>query len=480
MAKNQNRKIRTTLLENRSSIVNALLILVDILTLSLAVLFSALIRLLLVPIMGGAINWPLIIQGLGFYILFAILLAWINGLYPGFGLAAVHEMQKVLYVVSLASVFLGVFLFLQQLGMAYSRFVFVLTWFLSALLMMLGRFGLRNRLSRYAWWGIPMVIVGSPANAEPVIEQLIQNRRLGFRPVYYYDPQFQRTEPMVGVPVIKSKAALTRMVEDSSIQHVVFTDPVDDIQTFNFQWMRDVFPNILFVLNTAPFGSLWVRTIDLHGTLAIETNYHLLNKRETVIKRILDMFLTILMLLFIWPLFIILALLVRFDSKGPILYTQKRLGQHGKTFDSFKFRTMYDNAETKLEELLENDPAAQREYAEYHKLANDPRITPVGKVFRRYSLDELPQLINVVKGDMNLIGPRSYLPRELPAMGEYSKIILKVKPGLTGWWQVMGRNATSFKERLRLDEYYISNWSIWLDIYIIIKTIWVLITGQGL
>jgi Undecaprenyl-phosphate galactose phosphotransferase WbaP len=480
MAKNQNSKIRTALLENRSSVVNASLILVDILTLSLAVLFSALIRLLLVPIMGGTINWPLIFKGLGFYVLFAILLAWINGLYPGFGLAAVHEMQKVLYVVSLASVFLGVFLFLQQLGMAYSRFVFVLTWFLSALLMMLGRFGLRNRLSRFVWWGIPMVIVGSASNAKPVIEQLIQNRRLGFRPVYYYDPQFKQTEPMVGVPVIKSKTALTRMVEDSSVQHVVFTDPVDDVQTFNFQWMRDVFPNILFVLNTAPFGSLWVRTVDLHGTLAIETNYHLLNKRETVIKRILDMFLTILMLMFTWPIFFILALLVRFDSKGPILYTQKRLGQHGKTFDSFKFRTMYNNADAKLDELLKNDPEARREYAEYHKLVNDPRVTPVGKVLRRYSLDELPQLINVIKGDMNLIGPRSYLPRELPAMGDYAKIILKVKPGLTGWWQVMGRNATSFKERLRLDEYYISNWSIWLDIYIIIKTIWVLITGQGL
>jgi Undecaprenyl-phosphate galactose phosphotransferase WbaP len=480
MAKNQNSRIRTALLENRSSVVNASLILVDIFTLSLAVLFSALIRMLLVPIMGGAINWPLIFKGLGFYVLFAILLAWINGLYPGFGLAAVHEMQKVLYVVSLASVFLGVFLFLQQLGMAYSRFVFLLTWFLSALLMMLGRFGLRNRLSRFVWWGIPMVIVGSPANAEPVIEQLIQNRRLGFRPVSYYDPQFNQTEPLVGVHVIKSKTALTRMVEDSSVQHVVFTDPVDDVQTFNFQWMRDVFPNILFVLNTAPFGSLWVRTVDLHGTLAIETNYHLLNKRETVIKRILDMFLTILMLLFTWPIFIILALLVRFDSKGPILYTQKRLGQHGKTFDSFKFRTMYNNADTKLDELLESDPEARQEYAEYHKLVNDPRVTPVGKVLRRYSLDELPQLINVVKGDMNLIGPRSYLPRELPTMGDYAKIILKVNPGLTGWWQVMGRNATSFKERLRLDEYYISNWSIWLDIYIIIKTIWVLITGQGL
>jgi len=480
MARNQNSKIQTTLLANRSSVVIALLIIVDVLTVSLAVLFSAGIRVALVPLMGGVVNWPLILRGLVFYVIFTIILAWLNGLYPGFGLAAVHEMQKVLYVVSLASIFLGVFLFLQQLGLAYSRFVFVLTWFLSALFMMLGRFGLRNRLSRFIWWGIPMVIVGSPGNAESVIAQLIQNRRLGFRPVYYYDPDFIRKKPLIGLPVIKSKTDLTRIVEDSSIQHVVFTDPVDDVLSFNFQWMRDVFSNILFVLNTAPFGSLWVRTVDLHGTLAIETNYHLLNKRERIIKRFLDIFLTFLMLTVSLPVFLILTLLVRLDSKGPILYTQKRLGQHGKPFDSFKFRTMYDNAEAKLHELLTNNLEAQREYEEYHKLANDPRITPIGKVLRRYSLDELPQLINVIKGDMNLIGPRSYLPRELPAMGEYAKIILKVKPGITGWWQVMGRNATSFKERLRLDEYYISNWSIWLDIYIIIKTVWVLITGQGL
>jgi Undecaprenyl-phosphate galactose phosphotransferase WbaP len=220
--------------------------------------------------------------------------------------------------------------------------------------------------------------------------------------------------------------------------------------------------------------------MDLHGTLAIETNYHLLNKRERIIKRILDLLLTIIILVISLPIFLILAVLVRLDSKGQILYTQKRLGQFGKPFESFKFRTMYDNADAKLQELLAEDPEAQREYEEFHKLVNDPRVTPVGKILRRYSLDELPQLINVLKGDMNLIGPRSYLPRELPAMGDYAKIILKVKPGITGWWQVMGRNATSFKERLRLDEYYISNWSIWLDIYIIIKTVWVLVTGQGL
>lgn len=480
MARKKDSRIKAALLENRSSVVIALLVALDLLTVSIALLLSAGIRAALIPVMGGIVNWPLILRGLVFYLLFTIILAWLNGLYPGFGLAAVHEMQKVLYVVSMATIFLGVFLFLQQLGLAYSRSVFILTWFLSALFMMVGRFGLRNRLSRFKWWGIPMVVIGTHANAESVIEQLLQNRRLGFRPVYYYDPGFKRTEPLMDVPVINSKFALESLVEDARIQHVILTDPIDDVLSNNSKWMRDVFPNILFILNTSPFGSLWVKTIDLHGTLAIETNYHLLNKRERVIKRILDMVLTLIMYVISMPLFLILALLVRLDSKGPILFTQKRLGQFGEPFESFKFRTMYDNAEAKLHELLTNNPEAKREYEEYHKLANDPRVTPMGKILRRYSLDELPQLINVIKGDMNLIGPRSYLPRELPAMGEYAKIILKVKPGITGWWQVMGRNATSFKERLRLDEYYISNWSIWLDIYIVIKTVWVLVTGQGL
>ena len=475
-----NPTIKATLLENRNPIVNFLLVLVDIITISLAVLLSASIRVLLEPIMGGDVNWRLILNGMTFFLIFNVLLAWLNGLYPGFGLASVHEMQKVLYVVSLGSVFLGVFLFLQQLALAYSRFIFVLTWFLSALFMMLGRFALRNRFSRYDWWGIPMVIIGTQKNVAPVIEKLFQNRRLGFRPVFYFDPKVPSDAHIQGIPGVTDRQMLQQVVTDAGIKHVVFTDPLDEVATFNFHWIRDVFPSILFVLNTAPFGSLWVRTIDLHGTLTIETNYHLLNKRETIIKRVWDLFLTLLLLLVTLPLFLLLSLMVRLDSKGPILYQQKRLGKDGKTFDSLKFRTMYDNADEKLQDLLANDPEASREYEKYHKLAKDPRVTRVGKFLRRYSLDELPQLFNVLKGDMNLIGPRSYLPRELETMGEYANIILKVRPGITGWWQVMGRNATSFKERLQLDEYYISNWSIWLDIYISIKTVWVLINGQGL
>jgi Undecaprenyl-phosphate galactose phosphotransferase WbaP len=480
MSRDQNNRIHTTLLENRNSVVNILLILADIVTVSSAVMLSAAIRYLLIPVMGGVVNWSLIINSLVFFVIFTVILAWLNGLYPGFGLAAVQEMQKVLYVVSLASVFLGVILFLQQLGMAFSRMIFVLTWFLSALFMMLGRFAIRNRFSRFPWWGIPMIVIGSQERVAPVIEKLLQSRRLGFRPVYYLNPGTQTDQPIAGVFPIENQQALQELVAQSKIQHVVLTDSVAGFNTVEFEWMRDVFPNILFILDTAPFGSLWVRTIDIHGTLAIETNYHLLNKQETIIKRVLDMILALLLLLVSWPLFILLAVLVRLDSKGPILYTQKRLGQEDKQFDSYKFRTMYEDADEKLHELLAADADADREYKEYHKLTNDPRVTRVGKVLRRYSLDEIPQFINVLKGDMNLIGPRSYLPRELPAMGTYAKIILKVKPGITGWWQVMGRNETSFKERLQLDEYYISNWSIWLDIYVIIKTVWVLIRGEGL
>ena len=480
MPEKNHQKLRTAFRENRSQIVILLLILLDIGTISTAVLLSASIRLLLIPVMGGDINWTLIFHGLLFFVIANIILAWLNGLYPGFGLAAVHEMQKILYVVTLASVFLGVFLFLQQLGEAYSRFIFLLTWLLSILFMMLGRFALRNRFSRFSWWGIPMVIIGSEERALPVIDKLFQSRRLGFRPVYYFNPNYFDGETVLDVQVIRSEEELQNLASKSNIKHVVFTDSLEEVSSSKFHWMRDVFPNILFVLKTSPFGSLWVRAIDLHGTLAIETNYHLLNKQETIIKRILDIFLTILLLLVTWPIFLVLMLLIKLDSKGPIFHTQKRLGENGELFDSIKFRTMYEDSERMLKNLLNNDSQARQQYQEFHKLSNDPRITRLGKFLRRYSLDEMPQFFNVIKGDMNLIGPRSYLPRERAAMGEFAKIILKVKPGITGWWQVMGRNATSFKERLQLDEYYISNWSIWLDVYIMIKTVWVILSGQGL
>ena len=218
-------KIQTTLSESRNPVINLLLVVNDILMISLAVLFSAGIRYLLLPILGGVINWRVILNGMVFFIIFNIFLAWFNGLYPGFGLAAVHEMQKIIYVVSLATVFLGVFLFLQQLGLAYSRSIFIFTWVFSALFMMLGRFALRNRFSRFDWWGIPLVVVGSEDYAEPVINKMIESRRLGFRPVFYFDPNLKSKAIINDVPVVETKEELKDVVAKTGIQHVVFANP---------------------------------------------------------------------------------------------------------------------------------------------------------------------------------------------------------------------------------------------------------------
>jgi Undecaprenyl-phosphate galactose phosphotransferase WbaP len=475
---NSNNMHKLTIMTRKQTVIG-LLVVMDLVMITIAVLTAGAIRDLLEPFLGGAVNWRLLWSGLVLYSVFVVLLSWANGLYPGFGLAAVHEMRKVMVVISLASIFLGVYLFLQQIAFLYSRFIFLLSWVLSAFLMMIGRFALRNIFSHFPWWGIPMVVIGSRDTISTAIEKLIKNRRLGYRPYAYFNPEQPGQEPILGVPGIQDKKALENLVREMKLNYVLYTDAIRKDARISFQWLRELFPNVLFVLSDTPFGSLWIRPIDLHGTLLIETNYHLLSNRERIFKRIMDLILTTFLLLISWPLFLVLAILVKITSKGPVIYTQKRLGINGELFDSYKFRTMYENAGEKLKELLTRDKAAFEEYTLYHKLQNDPRITPIGRFIRRFSLDELPQLFNVLKGDMNLIGPRSYMPWEQFAMGDKSRIILKVKPGLTGWWQVMGRNATSFEERLALDQYYISNWSLWLDIYIMIKTVFVVLSGQG-
>jgi lipopolysaccharide/colanic/teichoic acid biosynthesis glycosyltransferase len=186
-----------------------------------------------------------------------------------------------------------------------------------------------------------------------------------------------------------------------------------------------------------------------------------------------------LLLLCLSPLLLLVTLLVAIESPGPIFFRQPRLGKDSKPFNVVKFRTMIIGAEDKLAEMLESDPVMQAEYLEYHKLEKDPRVTKLGYFLRKYSLDELPQFWNVLKGEMSLSGPRAYMLSELENMGSYAAMIFRVRPGITGWWQVLGRHQTSFQKRLQMDEYYISNWSLWMDAYITIRTILVILTGNG-
>lgn len=190
------------------------------------------------------------------------------------------------------------------------------------------------------------------------------------------------------------------------------------------------------------------------------------------IKRAIDILAGLVGVILLIPLMIVVEIIriAKKENQGPLFYEQLRIGKNGKQFRMYKFRSMCMNADDTLKEYLKNNEEARKEFKKYKKLKKDPRITKVGKVLRETSLDEFPQLINVLLGNMSLVGPRPYLPREKEDMGEYYSSIIKVKPGITGYWQIRGRSKTSFNDRLKMDLQYVNNCSLKNDIKILFKT----------
>ncbi|MDQ1267789.1 MAG: hypothetical protein QG560_432 [Campylobacterota bacterium] len=213
---------------------------------------------------------------------------------------------------------------------------------------------------------------------------------------------------------------------------------------------------------------------------AIHIENRLLNYKNIFIKYLFEKIITIFLLPFALVLHIFISLLIKRDSKGGVFFKQKRLGKGSKLFECYKYRTMYESSQEMLGEYLLKNPDEVVYYEKFHKYKNDPRITKVGRFLRKTSLDELPQFYNILKGDMNLIGPRPYMLQELNDIGEENReIILKVNPGITGLWQVSGRNKLTFKKRVGLDVWYIQNWSLWMDFVVFLKTIKVVLLKVG-
>lgn len=196
---------------------------------------------------------------------------------------------------------------------------------------------------------------------------------------------------------------------------------------------------------------------------------------RTTAKNISGPPVALLVLILILPVMLALALAVKLSSAGPIIHRRRVLGRGGRTFDAYKFRTMVVDADARLQK----DANLSQAYSATCKLQNDPRVTPIGRFLRRYSLDELPQLVNVLKGEMWLIGPRMISPSELDRFGAYRAKLLTVKPGLTGLWQVSGRQTTSYERRVELDMQYIDRWSPFLDLSILFKTVRAVVSGRG-
>ena len=198
------------------------------------------------------------------------------------------------------------------------------------------------------------------------------------------------------------------------------------------------------------------------------------------IKRAIDILLSTAAIILLLPIWLLIALAIKIESKGPVIHKTKRLGKNGTFFIKYKFRTMVPNGEEVLQRLLKSNPKLREEYEANYKIRNDPRVTRVGKFLRKTSLDELPQFFNILKGEMSLVGPRDIIPPELEQRyGHCKEKFLSVKPGLTGLWQVSGRSKLPYEKRVELDMYYIDHQSLWLDLKILVKTIPAVLKGEG-
>ncbi len=196
-------------------------------------------------------------------------------------------------------------------------------------------------------------------------------------------------------------------------------------------------------------------------------------------KRLFDIVFSLLVLILFSPVYLILALLIALSSKGPIFYVQERIGQNYKPFNCIKFRTMVSNADEMLVQMMETSPQLRQEFESSFKLKKDPRITKIGRFLRITSLDEFPQFWNVLKGDMSVVGPRPLVAEELPKYGKHIDQVLTIKPGITGLWQVSGRNDIPYPRRVQIDLHYVKSRTLWLDLWIILKTIDVVVMPKN-
>jgi Undecaprenyl-phosphate galactose phosphotransferase WbaP len=327
-------------------------------------------------------------------------------------------------------------------------------------------------------WGFPTLVIGSGDAADRLARLLMRSPGCGLRPVLLTDPDGLCRASIV--PVMNDAQVLRSIVRARGIRHAVLAAP--DVPAAKLARLFDRYgelaSHLLVVCDAPPMPALWgaQRVCGLGG---VEVRNGLLLAPLRVAKRVTDVGLAGASLILGMPLLLAIAAAVKLGSKGPVLYGHTRIGRYGRKFTAWKFRTMYRGADLLLRQHLERFPAARLEWERDQKLRDDPRVTRVGRVLRRLSLDELPQVWNVLRGEMSLVGPRPIVDDEVGKYGEAFALYTVVKPGITGLWQVSGRTDVGYEMRVKLDEFYVRHWSPWLDAYVLVRTVVALVKRRG-
>jgi Undecaprenyl-phosphate galactose phosphotransferase WbaP len=414
--------------------------------------------------------------------LFAIvpsILIWVGlrallGLYPGYGLDPPEELRRQTYAVLATLAATATFAIAFRVGDSMSRLLLVSSFLGLLLLAPLARHFVKRALMRTGLWGKPVMVMGSGETGAQVVRLLKEERDLGLNPVAVFDNRLVPAGGVLeGVPYGGDLTSGMRLGKEHRVDTAIFAMPhIRRKHLARFVgWASLTFAQVVVIPNLGGVTNSAVTARNLAGTLGVEIRYNLLNPWALRGKRLLDLTATAVGGVLILPLILVLCVLVWLESGGSAFYRAERMGRDGALFSCVKFRTMVDGAEDMLEKILEENPGMREEYVRFHKLRDDPRVTRVGRFLRKTSLDELPQLWNVLKGEMSLVGPRPYLPRESADIGVTQSEILRVPPGITGPWQVAGRNHTSFGERVQMDVHYVHDWSVWLDLVLLARTV---------
>jgi exopolysaccharide biosynthesis polyprenyl glycosylphosphotransferase len=344
---------------------------------------------------------------------------------------------------------------------SYSRLVFILTWgvailltFFTRIILFLLKISIIDKIAN------KIIIVGRNEVSEVIKSFWEQNPYLNYKVI----------------DVIEDIDNIDELVSKNNINEILVTKRISDgevLKLISLKRKKGVY--IKMVPESYLFFSKRISFDEISGIPVMELEISNLEGFQGYIKEIIDIVLGTIGLILFSPLFIIIAILIKLDSEGPIFYKHLRVGRYGKPFYLWKFRTMYKDAD----KILDKYPELKKEFEKEFKLKNDPRVTRIGKFLRKFSLDEIPQIFNILKGEMSIVGPRPVTFKELEKYGEYKDEVLRVKPGLTGLWQVSGRSDLDYARRIALDLYYIQNWSLLLDIKIILKTIPAVFFGKG-
>lgn len=364
-----------------------------------------------------------------------------------------------------------------------ARSFFVVFWLVALILLWLERFAISLWLKRAHHLYEEIILVGAGRTAERTLHFFQDDLGYRYHVTGMIDDNPISAKLVNKYPIFGKVCEAEQIIKAYKCQTVIITAPgmeKEKIQKLIVS-VQPLVRNLAYVpdLIGTPMIGVKAQVLFTEEILMLHMHNNLAVRRNKIYKRVFDLICSIAGGLLILPILLLVTILVAIDNHGNVIFAHRRVGKNGKEFPCYKFQSMIPNAQEKLEEYLKTNPEARKEWEESFKLTNDPRVTRLGAFLRKTSLDELPQLWNVIKGDMSLVGPRPIVKKEIERYGPYFREYSMVLPGITGMWQASGRSDTTYEERVAMDTWYVRNWSVWLDIMYLAKTFQVVFLGKG-